>query len=383
MITKIEVLKLAEEHSPFCVSIFIPTHRAGKETLEGKDKIKLKNQLKDVKGKLEKKELSEKEIEEFVKPIQDLVDDGEFWRHQSEGLAIFLSENMFKKYTVPVRFEEFNYLSTEFYLKPLMSIFDGEGLFYLLSLKKDKVKFYEGTKHRIAEVITPEEVPSQLEDVVGYDYEQKSLQFRSEQHGNKKAALYHGSGEGKAEELNETKRYFRAVNEGILKMLHDDQSPPLVVCCQDFHFPIYEEVNSYKNLYSEHISGNPEDKDITQLHEEAWGLLQSYFNTTKKEKLDLYSEYIGTGKASADVNVIFRAAFEGRIDSLFVQNGVEIFGDYDTESMEAHIEETDTHGSLLNLLVVKVFEKGGSIYIMEEEDMPDDNHKKVNAVFRY
>lgn len=383
MITKNQVLKLAEEHSPLCVSIFISTHRAGKATLEGEDKIKLKNQLKEVKEKLEKQELSDKEIEKLVKPIQDLVDDGEFWRHQSDGLAIFLSKNMFQKYTVPVRFEEFNYLSNEFYLKPLMPLFNGDVLFYLLTLKMDKVKLYEGTRYRIAEVITPEEVPSRLEDVVGYDYEQKNLQFRSEQQGNMKAAMYHGSGEGKAEELNETKRYFRAVNDGIVKMLHDDQNPPLVACCQDFHFPIYKEVNSYKNLYSEHISGNPEDKDINQLHEEAWDLLQPYFSKTKKEKLDLYSEYIGTGKASADVNIIIRAAIEGRVDSLFVQNGAEIFGEYNADSMEAVVEETDTHMSLLNLIVVKVFEKGGSIYIMEEEEMPDDNHKKVNAVFRY
>ncbi|WP_240032170.1 baeRF3 domain-containing protein [Psychroflexus aestuariivivens] len=385
MITKNEVLKLADENSSFCVSIFIPTHRGGEETLEGQDKIKLKTQLKEVKAKLKSHDFSDKEIEEFVQPVAELINDSEFWRHQSDGLAIFLSKNTFKKYTVPVLFEEFNYVSTEFYLKPLMPLFNGNGLFYLLTLKSDEVKFFEGTRNTITEVITPEEVPSQLQDVVGYDYEQKNLQFRSEQQGNMKAGMYHGSGEGDAEELNEMKRYFRAVNDGILTMVHDDQRPPLVVCCQDFQFPIYEEVNTYQNLYSEHISGNPDDKNINQLHDEAWDLLQPYFDKTRQEKLDLYSEYIGTGKASADVNMIIKAAIEGRIDSLFVQNGAEIFGDYDKDSQEANVEveETDTNISLLNLIAVKVFEKGGSIYIMEKEKMPDENHKKVNAVYRY
>lgn len=385
MITKQEVLKLANEQSSNYVSIYIPTHRAGAETLEGQDKIKLKTQLKNAKAKLEKRGLSDKEIEELVKPATDLVNDSEFWRHQSDGLAIFLSENTFKSYTVPVHFEEFNYVSDEFYLKSLMPLFNGDGLFYLLSLKNDMVKFYEGTRHTMTEVITPEDVPSRLEDVVGYDFEQKNLQFRSGQQGDSKSGMYHGAGEGKAEELNEMKRYFRAVNDGIMTMLHDDQKPPLIMACQDFQFPVYKEVNTYQNLHDEHVSGNPEDKDIDQLHEEAWSLLKPHFEKTRKDKLDLYSEYIGTGKASADTNAIIRSAIEGRIDSLFVQNGAEIFGHFDNTSQEANIQEglTDNNISLLNLIAIKVFEKGGTIFIMEKEDMPDEHHKTVNAVYRY
>ncbi|MBZ9627922.1 hypothetical protein LB450_07400 [Psychroflexus sp. CAK1W] len=385
MITKQEVLKLVNEQSSNYVSIYIPTHRAGAETLDGQDKIRLKTQLKNAKAKLEQRGLSDKEVEELVKPVNELINDNEFWRHQSDGLAIFLSENTFKKYTVPVNFEEFNYVADEFYLKPLMPLFNGDGLFYLLSLKNDEVKFYEGTRYTMTEVITPEEVPSRLEDVVGYDFEQKNLQFRSGQQGDSKSGMYHGAGEGKAEELNEMKRYFRAVNDGIMTMLHDDQNPPLVVSCQDFQFPVYKDVNTYQNLYDEHVSGNPEDKDINQLHEEAWSLLQPHFTKTRKEKLNLYSEYIGTGKASADINMIVKSAIEGRIDSLFVQSGAEIFGDYDHASQEANIQDklTDNNISLLNLIAIKVFEKGGSIYIMEKEAMPDENHKKVNALYRY
>ncbi|WP_235923500.1 baeRF7 domain-containing protein [Psychroflexus aurantiacus] len=385
MITKNEVLKLASDHESPCVSIFIPTHRAGKETLEGHDEIKLKTQLKKVKAKLENLGLSDKEIEEFVEPVNKLVDDSDFWRHQSDGLALFISKNNFKKYTVPVHFEEFNYVSDEFYLKPLMPLFNGNGLFYVLTLKADEVKFYEGTRHTMTEVITPEEVPSRLEDVVGYDYEQKNLQFRSGQQGDNKAGMYHGAGEGNAEALNEMKRYFRAVNDGIMEMLHEDQNPPLVVCCQDFQFPVYKEVNSYNNLYEEHVSGNPEDKNIHQLHDEAWDLLQPYFNKTREEKLKLYNEYIGTGKASADVNMIIKAAIEGKIDTLFVQNGAELFGEYDSSTQKANVQKelTDSNVSLLNLIAIKVFEKGGSIYILEKEEMPDENHKTVNAVYRY
>ena len=173
MITKKKSLELSQSDGRFCISIFIPTHRAGKETLSGKDSINLKNQLKEIKVKLEEQGMSVDDVEKYVKPINDLVNDSEFWRHQSDGLAIFLSDDIFEKHTLPIYFEEFNYLSTEFYLKPLMPLFNGDGWFYLLTLKMDDVKFYEGTRYSITEIKVFDLVPSQLEDRVGYDYEQK------------------------------------------------------------------------------------------------------------------------------------------------------------------------------------------------------------------
>jgi hypothetical protein len=67
MITKKEFTELSKVHSAFCISIYIPTHRAGEETLKGKDLIVLKNQLKSVKNELELQGMSETEINDFFK----------------------------------------------------------------------------------------------------------------------------------------------------------------------------------------------------------------------------------------------------------------------------------------------------------------------------
>ncbi|MCJ7467278.1 MAG: hypothetical protein MUO53_11375 [Maribacter sp.] len=383
MITKKKVLELSEIHSELCVSIFIPTHRAGKETISGKDALNLKNQLKDIKLKLGQQGMSVQDIEKFVKPVNDLVNDSEFWRHQSDGLVIFLSNNLYEKYTVPVYFEEFIYLSNEFYLKPLMPLFNGDGLFYLLTLKMDDVKFYEGTSHSITEIVVNDLIPSQLEDSVGYDYEQKSLQFRSQQ-GNKGQGMFHGHGDSESELKNELVRYFREIDKGLMTILHDDQKPPLVVCCLDYHFPIYQEVNSYQNLFLQYISGNPADKDVFLLHEEAWELLQPYFRKTRQEKLDQFSQFIGMGKASSDLNKILPAALEGKVDTLFLENRADIFGTYNPSTQEINIQETHQipNISLLNLVAMKVLIKGGTVYLLEKEDMRDSS-SRINALFRY
>ncbi|MFZ6666183.1 baeRF7 domain-containing protein [Peijinzhouia sedimentorum] len=383
MITKKELLQLSQIHNTHCVSIFIPTHSAGEETLKGKDALNLKIQLKEIKSKLEGNGMSSNEIETFTKSINDLVNNKEFWRHQSGGLAIFLSDNVFQTYTLPIHFEEFNYLSNEFYLKPIIPLFNGDGLFYLLTLKQDRVNLYEGTRHSITEITDNDLIPSRLEDIVGYDYEEKSLQFRTQQ-GNKSAGSFHGHEDNDSKEKKELMQYFRAIDKGLMQILHDDQTPPLIICSLDYYFPIYQEVNTYQNLFTQHISGNPTDKDIFVLHEEAWELIEPYFNKTKNAKLDKFSSLAGSGKTSSDINELFIAAFEGKIDTLFIENKADVYGTYNPLTQEVKIEDVhkSSNVSLMNLLAIKVLENRGTVYLIEKDHMPVKS-TKINGLFRY
>ena len=383
MISKEELLELADMHSTHCVSIFIPTHRAGEEVLKGKDALMLKNQLKAVKSKLELQGMNVNDIETFIKPVNDVINDSVFWRHQSDGLAIFLSENIFRNYTLPVYFEEFNYVSNEFYLKPVIPLLNGDGLFHLLTLKKDEVKLYEGARHSITEISIEDCVPSRLEERVGYDYEQESLQFRTQQ-GNKGVGSYHGHEDNDSTEKTELMQFFRAVDSGLMTILNVDQNIPLIVCCLDYYFPIYQKVNTYKTLFPKHISGSPDDKDVTLMHEEAWELLHSHFNKNRKEKQDKFAELYGTGKASAEIENIIPAAFEGKVDTLFLENRADIFGIYNPSTKEIRTEESHhpPNVSLMNLLAMMVLKNGGTVYLQEKENMPA-GASKVNALYRY
>ncbi len=382
MITKNDLLELSRFHNAFCISIFIPTHHAGEHTLRGEDSINLKNQLKEVKIKLEEHGMNGDELKVFIKPVHDLISDNAFWRYQSEGLAIFLSHKFFRKYSVPVSFTEFNYLSTEFYLKPLLHLYNDDGLFYLLTLKKDEVKFYVGSKYSLTEINIEDLIPSRVEERVGYDYEQKQLQFRTI--GSRGGASFHGHGESETSDKNELLLFFQAIDKGIMSKLHEFQESPLVVCCIDYYFPIYKEANTHKNLFPHYISYNPANLDETLLHEKARELLQPYFNKNLHKKKDKFMESLAKGKASSEIGDIIPAAVQGRVDTLFLEKNSDVFGVYDPEADEVGIQETpDLPGvSLTNLAAKRVFEQGGTVYIMDNGDMPD-NTSEINALFRF
>ena len=88
--------ELAQVNEPHCISIFIPTHRAGEEVNEMLDQKKLKNRLKEVRHELESWQLHNNEIDRLLKPVDDLISDKGFWKYQSDVLAIFLNHNRFE-----------------------------------------------------------------------------------------------------------------------------------------------------------------------------------------------------------------------------------------------------------------------------------------------
>lgn len=110
LISKKEIAELHDVNQENCISIFIPTHRAGKKVLQQEDTLALKNQLKEVKNKLAKKGLHNDVIMKMTAAVQQLIDNTSFWREQSDGLAIFIADGFYKNYTVPVHFKEFNYI---------------------------------------------------------------------------------------------------------------------------------------------------------------------------------------------------------------------------------------------------------------------------------
>ncbi|HSH50837.1 MAG TPA: hypothetical protein VK982_03850 [Bacteroidales bacterium] len=383
LISKKEIAELHDVNQENCISIFIPTHRAGKKVLQQQDTLALKNQLKEVKNKLAKKGFHANVINKMTAPVQELIDNTSFWREQSDGLAIFIADGFSKIYTLPIYFKEFNYISNSFYLKPLMPMFVGDGNFYLLMLERSNVKLYECTKHSFTEISIEDLIPETKQDRVGFDYEQKNLQFRTGQAGTGQA-MYHGQEAATGKRKNEIKKYLRAINDGLAPLFRDKKIP-LLIAAQRPLFDIYKEVNTYPNLMEEFLNVNFGDTDIYDAHELAWGMMAPVFDQKRKDKIALFLEQQGTGKTAIGIDKILPAAFHGKVDALFCENKADIFGNYKEESNSIIVtqsEENDNTISLMNVAAVKTFLNGGEVYLLDKEEMPNPN-SRINALYRY
>lgn len=377
-----EFKKLANIHDQHCVSMYVPTDRAGQDVDNKKGQIILKNCLKDVKSRLKDYQLNDPEIEDYLQPATDLLTDTHFWRNQSDCLVILLNNNKMRVYTLPIDQPELTYVADHFYLLPILPIFTYDSMFYLLSLSLNNIKFYEATRYSLAEIILEGIVPEKLEEVVGYKFQEKSLQFRTGQ-GGEASVIYHGQGSGKDDKAMETEKFLRAVDQSLMSMIKEDDVP-LVLACVDHYYPIYKKITAYSNLFSDHISGNHEETSPKLLHEMALEVVDDYFQERRKTATKRLKEQSPVGKTSFDLNDIIPAAIDGRIESLFIRKSKDRFGLYDKINRSLIIDESQKakQASLFNLAAIQTWLKDGDVFIVEKEDMPIEG-TSMNALFRY
>jgi hypothetical protein len=87
---------LIEVEGETCISVYVPTHRGGRDIRE--DPIRLKNRLDEAEDLLEQQGLNERAIEELLEPAQNLWRNQLFREKQSDGLAVFMRDGALRYY---------------------------------------------------------------------------------------------------------------------------------------------------------------------------------------------------------------------------------------------------------------------------------------------
>jgi len=149
-------------------------------------------------------------------------------------------------------------------------------------------------------------------------------------------------------------------------------------------FGLYKEANTYPNLLENYIAGDSEFKNKTKLHQKSWKVVHPYFEKIKEINLQQYKELYHTPKTSYQISEIVPAAINGKIDTLFVENGTDEFGVFDPQTNRLLFRKKTelNNGSLIDLSAVNAFLQGGKIFFLEPEEMPDKGHP-MNALLRY
>lgn len=381
IITMEELKTLLVRYPGWCVSLFMPTHRAGRETEQ--DPIRFKNLLREVEERLLAKGLRSPDVREMLKPAQRLLQEPFFWQHQSDGLALFFSSETFRSYRLPLPFEELVVISNRFHFKPLLPFFARDGHFYILALSQNQVRLLEGTRHTVDEVDTESMLPS-LAEALQYERFDKRLQFHigtSSGRTRDRAAMFHGH-DPSDEDKGRILRWFHRIDDELPNVLTGGQSS-IVLAGVEYLLPLYKEANSYPHVVEEGIPGNPEELRPEELHAQAWQLVQPIFMKAQEQAVAQYSQLAGTGQTTADVQEAVLAAHHGRVDVLFVSVGVQVWGRFDPDTNTVHMQQNLESGDedLLDLVAIQSILHGGTVYAVEPEQVPD--RAPLAAVFRY
>lgn len=378
-----DLKSLIEQKGKWCVSLFIPTHRLGRE--QQQDPIRLKNLLAEAETKLLANGIRRPEVRKLMEPAEQLLWNRDFWQHQGDGLAIFLSNNFSKVYRLPAEFEDILIIGNKFHITPLLPLLGRGGTFYILGVSLNHVRLFQATADTITEITL--DFPTSMQDALWTDEPEKHLNLHSGSfsmsEGKGGAAVFHGHDPADEEKTN-ILRFFQMVNRGLGTLI-ENKTIPMVLAGVDYLLPIYREASTYQNTLEDSIIGNPDRENIKDLHEAAWKIARPLFEVSQKKAYEKFEQLRGqqSNLASSDIETAVKAARFGQVETMFVPLGVQIWGRYDAENNRViQVSEPGAeYEDLLDLAAAETMLNSGQVFAVPPEQMPGDGNLAV--ILRY
>jgi hypothetical protein len=358
---------LAEPRTP-CVSIYMPTHRGGRE----EDPIRWRVHLAEAEENLIAAGLRVSDAKELLKPARQLLDDVTFWKHQCDGLAFFLAPQFLCLYRLPIAFEDLVVVADRFHIVPLLPLLSDNGRFYILALSQNAVRLLQGTRYSVSEVDL-KGVPRNLAEALLTHDRDEPLRVHSRPVGGigSWGAIFSGQGVGIDDAKDDLLQYFQRIDRGLHPVLREDRAP-LVLASVDYFLPIYRAANTYPHLLGLAVEGNPDRLSTKELHAKAWALVQPLFERAKEQAAAQYRQLAGTGRTAVDLKQVLAAAYHGEIETLFISLGSRRWGRFDlgTGRAEEHDRLELGDEDLLNLVAVYTLLHGRTVYAVDPEQVP-------------
>lgn len=366
---------LAAVASPTCVSIYLPTHRFGPRVAEAP--LRLRNLLASAERELVALGGPKTSVERLLEPIRHVVTDQVFWRHQSDGLALFCSPDGLRTYRLAQPFPELAVVSPRFHLRPLLPLLSPDEPFLLLALSQNATRLYRLTSAGITPLDTGR-MPTSIAEALAHEDPEKQLQVRTA--GPAGSVQFYGHGGGGEDDKAALERYFRAIDRGLAE-LPIDAGTPLALACVSYYGPIYRSVSQRPGVVDVVVEGSPDELSPGDLHAKAWPLIEPLL-ADRSEALDAdFPRHRAAGRTAEGVDHVDAAARDGRVAVLLLPSRAMCWGAPGGASGSVHDERAPGDVDRLDDIARQVLRTSGRVTVVEDDDLPTPGAPA--AVLRY
>lgn len=366
------------------ITLYMPTHRVSSPPHVHEDNTRYKNLVRLAEEKLHAHEASHDDIHAIVKQLEALMSNQEFWQHQTDGLAVYVSPYELRTYNLPLTIDEYVAADERYHLAPLMLQLELNQPYYVLGLAVHEPKLYKGdvSNFELCDVELPVDPESALniDEMHVNRLQTRGARVRQPNTGNA-PGIFHGHG-GSPREIEgpERQRYFKMIDEIIAK--HTDASLPLVLVGTDNMVTEYRGISNHKNIVSDTIDGNRNHEDLPEMHRLTWAVVQrSVIEPEQSKLLEQYDELIAQNRSVSNKTEVQAVSTEGRIDTLFA--GMILTTTDNVIDQVASIPKVifPENYESIDATAKDVFEQSGRVVGMDISRMP--NRMPVAAILRY
>ena len=365
-----------------CLSLYMPTHRSHPDNL--RDTITFKNLVKQLETSL-LQEYSTSDVKKYLEPFEALGNDADVWNQTADGMAVFSTPDLFKVINLQMPVEELVVVADSLHSKPLRKYLQTVDRYQVLGISLHDMKLFEGNRHSLVEVELPADFPKTIKEALGEELTEKHSTVASYGGiGGNSSNMHHGHGSKKDEVDIDAERFFRVSAGYIYEYFSKPSGLPLILAALPEHHNLFNQVSNNPFLISTGIQANYKAIPIDKLTTMVWEVMEPEYFKRLKELADMFEQAKAKGSGSDNIEAVAKAAAEGRIETLLIEEGriipAKILNNTTGAIQPADLNDPNVD-DLLDDIGELVTKMGGRVVLIPVENMPAQTG--LAAIFRY
>ena len=253
--------------------------------------------------------------------------------------------------------------------------------FYVLCLSKKDVGMFRCSGLHAERTKLPAGVPETLEGALGFKPPDHDLENRAAAGSSAGAmhAVRFGTGSGDERQGAYLADFYKAVDRGVRELLGAASDAPLVLAGVEEDTVLYRRSNTYAHLLGQSAHGSKGVAMDAAILLQAYSIVRSDSIERALRVLHAAKERVAPARYSTSMNSILRAAGEGRVARLYIDESARIYGMF--EGIRGGEGWNQGEQDLLNIAAVETIRQGGMAFVLPSGRIPDG--AKIAAIFRY
>ena len=369
-----------------CISIYMPVNKKEFDTRD--NPVRLKNLVSEAKETLKQRD-PDNNYDHLFEPVERIYQESKHPKNYGQTLAIFIAQDFYKTYNLPVKLPQSSLVEKRFNIKPLLPLILDNKQFYLLCFSQKEIKLYNCDYYNIKQ-IPLKDTPKSVDELMSLTEFEKHTQLHTMPAGKSKGtdARFHGQGtvgDKKVKKQKVLHEFTQMVDNALQKAISGTYKP-LVLAGSENICDYFKNHSGYNPIFDEVIREKTEIIDEKQLHQKAVNKVHDWLDREKTQKIQSFPAANENNRASTDIKEIVPAAKNGKISDIFINSSKSVFGKYDEDKEGVFVgdecNENETE-ELVNLAAVLSYISSANIYEIPADSETELEDKAAACIFRY
>ncbi|MCX6482249.1 MAG: hypothetical protein NT146_03045 [Mycobacterium sp.] len=356
-----ELRLLAAINAPAVVTIYMPTTPISQDGAA--EAMALHNLVKEAMIEVRQRPELPRGDDEYIEvQLLDLIDDDDFWAHQSHGLGVITTPDGQWTFRLPHRPNAQVHVDDKANLIQLIAATAAQDA-HVLCLSEGEVRLVD-----VAADLPPKEVK-----VAGMPSDAASAAGKSSLKDRSPSGRLVGS-EGKRVRI---RQFARLVDDALMPILRGDERPLILIATEPI-YSIFRQVCSAPTLTSLGVEANPDRWSLTKIADAVKPVLVAHAAETDAALANTVDERRGQRRATTDLADIARAATISAVATLIIDREYDERGSIGDDGALTLAPDGPV---LAEELARRVVANGGRVLALSADRLPGGS--PVTAVLRY